>query len=134
MTPADTLALAERLENHRVILKSGDYDGADLMRAWCAMSDAAAALRESVAREQAMQARLDRWEPRVNVEVGSYLTGDARCNRLMDGLGKPYPRTCMVCRLGPCRDDVIAYKGLVKAANSLTDNHPLPTPAVEVKP
>lgn len=42
---AQTEDLIERLENHRIILKSGDYDGADLMRAWCTMTDAAQALR-----------------------------------------------------------------------------------------
>lgn len=33
--------LIERLRRLRTILKSGEYDGADLMRAWCAMMDAA---------------------------------------------------------------------------------------------
>jgi hypothetical protein len=33
--------VVERLRQMRVILKSGDYDGADLMRAWCSMIDAA---------------------------------------------------------------------------------------------
>jgi len=33
--------IVERLKLHRVILKSGDYDGAQLMQAWCAMIDAA---------------------------------------------------------------------------------------------
>ena len=36
-----TDGLVERLRELRVVLKSGDYDGADLMRAWCAMMDAA---------------------------------------------------------------------------------------------
>lgn len=36
--------LVERLRDLRVTLKSGEYDGADLMQAWCAMMDAADAL------------------------------------------------------------------------------------------
>jgi hypothetical protein len=38
--PSDVAGLVERLDQLRVILKSGDYNGADLMRAWCAMMDA----------------------------------------------------------------------------------------------
>lgn len=33
--------LVKRLRNHRVILKSGDFDGGDVMRAWCAAAQAA---------------------------------------------------------------------------------------------
>jgi isoleucyl-tRNA synthetase len=40
-----TDTLVERLEASRIVLKSGDYDGADLMRAWCAMMDAVDALK-----------------------------------------------------------------------------------------
>lgn len=35
------MVLVEALRTGRAILKTGDYDGADLMRAWCAMADAA---------------------------------------------------------------------------------------------
>lgn len=38
--------LITRLRNARILLKSGDYDGADLMQAWCAMADAADRLGE----------------------------------------------------------------------------------------
>lgn len=36
-----TNELVETLRDLRVKLKSGEYDGADLMRAWCAMAQAA---------------------------------------------------------------------------------------------
>lgn len=68
-----------------------------------------------------MQARLDRWEPRVNVDVGRAVVGDARCNKTLAGEGKAYPRTCMVCRLGPCRADIVAYKMLAQSLNAATD-------------
>ena len=40
--------LADDLDGLRVILKSGDYCGSDLMRAWCAMRDASAFIRASL--------------------------------------------------------------------------------------
>lgn len=38
---AEAEGVVERLAAHRVTLKSGGYDGADLMQAWCCMIDAA---------------------------------------------------------------------------------------------
>ena len=52
--------LEQRLRSLRVVLKSGDYDGGDLMRAWCCMSDAAdeiQRLRAEVERLEAESAR-----------------------------------------------------------------------------
>jgi len=51
--------LPERLRNMRVVLKSGDYDGADLMRAWCAMTDAADALEALTAQVAVMGEALE---------------------------------------------------------------------------
>lgn len=48
--------LVKRLRDLRVPLKTGEYDGADLMQAWCAMADAAdqiESLTEAVARAEA---------------------------------------------------------------------------------
>ena len=39
-------ALEKRLRDLRIVLKSGEYNGADLMRAWCAMIDAADMIAE----------------------------------------------------------------------------------------
>ena len=46
MAGLEELTLPERLRAHRITLKSGDYDGADLMRAWCSMMDAATAIEQ----------------------------------------------------------------------------------------
>jgi len=58
MTDTPERELIERLRNLRVILKSGDYTGGDLMRAWCAMIDAADTI-------EALLSRVDKLEERV---------------------------------------------------------------------
>ena len=73
-----------------------------------------------------MQQRLDRLEPKPHCPPGVVLpsnpvVGDARCNKVIAGQGRAYPRTCMVCGLGPCRADQIAYSLLVKSVNATTD-------------
>ena len=35
------------------------------------------------------------------------------CNKLLQAEGKPYPRTCPDCGLGPCKGDSSAYDALV---------------------
>ena len=50
--------LQERLREHRVILKSGDYDGAQLMAAWCDMVNAADALDAQAERIKALEGAL----------------------------------------------------------------------------
>lgn len=59
--------IVERLRQLRVVLKSGEYDGADLMHAWCAMIDAAdrieeleASLGETVRREGVLREALEK--------------------------------------------------------------------------
>jgi MoxR-like ATPase len=54
--------LVDRLRELRAVLKSGDYDGADLMRAWCAMADAADALASRDAEMAALKDRLAEYE------------------------------------------------------------------------
>ena len=54
-----TQNLIERLKQLRAILKSGDYDGADLMRAWCAMMDAVDALEADSTRISTLTAALE---------------------------------------------------------------------------
>jgi len=64
MTPdeARLRELADRLRAFRRLLKSGEYDGADLMRAWCAMVDAADGLEHLL---DALSAERERvaWRP-----------------------------------------------------------------------
>lgn len=116
MTPADTLALAERLEEMRVILKSGEYDGADLMRAWCAMSDAAAALRESVAWGP------DREEVARIVDPLAWSRVDKKRKCYAEHITDEQRRSWE-------RDSVSLAK-----ADAILALRPLPTTAVEVKP
>lgn len=52
------MTLQERLRQHRVILKSGDYDGAQLMAAWCEMVNAADALDALTARNKELEGAL----------------------------------------------------------------------------
>lgn len=47
--------LQDRLREHRVILKSGEYDGAQLMAAWCDMVNAAGAIDAKEARIKALE-------------------------------------------------------------------------------
>jgi len=54
----DDKTLVERLREHRVILKSGDYDGAQLMRAWCDMINAADTIEAQATRIEALEAAL----------------------------------------------------------------------------
>lgn len=42
--------IVEKLRHHRVVLKSGEYDGADIMRAWCCMVEAADTIEQLRAR------------------------------------------------------------------------------------
>ena len=58
MTP-ETEVLIETLGACRIILKSGDYDGVDLMRAWCAMNQAAAILHEQAAEIERLREALE---------------------------------------------------------------------------
>jgi len=72
-----------RLRELRVILKSGDYDGADLMHAWCAMIDAAdtiASLRALVVRsgEFACKAPQFDWNEDRCVMTAVHLAEDCR--------------------------------------------------------
>ena len=60
MAGLEELTLPERLRAHRITLKSGDYDGADLMRAWCSMMDAATAIEQLEARIAEKDAALER--------------------------------------------------------------------------
>nr|WP_314430023.1 hypothetical protein [uncultured Brevundimonas sp.] len=72
-------------------------------------AEAAACIREMVEEKAAMQARLDRWEPKIMFPP-SVSSGDgARCNKVLSAMGRPYPRTCFVCRLGPCRDEIVPH-------------------------
>ena len=57
MTQTDPLV--EELRSHRLILKSGDYDGADLMRAWCCMIDAAARILADTAKIEVLVKALE---------------------------------------------------------------------------
>ena len=50
--------LQERLREHRVILKSGEYDGAQLMAAWCDMVNAADAIDAQAERIKALEGAL----------------------------------------------------------------------------
>lgn len=50
--------LVERLREHRVILKSGDYDGAQLMRAWCDIINAADTIEAQATRIEALEVAL----------------------------------------------------------------------------
>lgn len=52
------MTLQEKLRLHRVILKSGDYNGAQLMEAWCAMINAADALDAKDARIKELEGAL----------------------------------------------------------------------------
>ena len=117
---AEALEFAERGTDLQAMADADQalHEGFDA-KLLIALLDDNARLRAEVAD---LRQRVNRWEPKVNVEVGSYVVGDARCNKIMEGLGKPYPRTCMVCRLGPCRNDVIAYRGLIREANAATDS------------
>lgn len=73
------------------------------------LTEAAACIREMVEEKAAMQARLDRWEPKIMFPP-SVSSGDgARCNKVLSAMGRPYPRTCFVCRLGPCRDEIVPH-------------------------
>jgi|GEM_PF-4556554 len=123
MTPPTELVA--RLRAGRVVLKSGEYDGADLMQAWCAMTEAADTIEAMAGEIASMKRRLDLWEPKITTgHAGSSWTNDTgvRCNKVLAGLAKPYPRTCMVCGKGPCRDDVVAYQAAVSAVNTATDD------------
>jgi len=42
--------IVDQLRHHRVVLKSGEYDGADIMRAWCCMVEAADTIEQLRAR------------------------------------------------------------------------------------
>ena len=62
--------LQDRLREHRVILKSGEYDGAQLMAAWCDMVNAADALDAQAERIKALEGALrgvvSDWDARGN--------------------------------------------------------------------
>ena len=53
--------LIDRLREFRIILKSGEYDGADLMASWCAMSDAAKELEFLKAENAGLAAALRKY-------------------------------------------------------------------------
>jgi len=59
------MGLIEKLKDFRIILKSGDYDGGDIMGAWCAMALAADALErlKGYARHTASCASVNRFAP-----------------------------------------------------------------------
>lgn len=71
--------------------------------------EAAACIRELVEQKKAMQARLDRWEPRAVTTPMLPVGEHKRCNKVLAALGQASPRTCLVCRLGPCRDEIIPH-------------------------
>ena len=101
----DHSALIERLEgaaNGVVSMKTdrGDYG---------LLNEAAAALRDQQSKMQMMQARLDRWEPRPVTTPMLPVGEHKRCNKILAALGQAYPRTCFVCRLGPCHDEIIPH-------------------------
>lgn len=74
-----------------------------------ALTEAAACIRDMVAQKAAMQARLDRWEPRAVTTPMLPVGEHKRCNKILAALGQAYPRTCFVCRLGPCRDEITPH-------------------------
>ena len=61
--------LIARLRNARIMLKSGDYDGVGLMRAWCAMADAADRLGEIKERGVEGASRCEAATPRARLEA-----------------------------------------------------------------
>lgn len=73
------------------------------------IAEMAACIREMVEQKAAMQARLDRWEPRAVTTTMLPVGEHKRCNKILAALGHAYPRTCLVCRLGPCRDEIIPH-------------------------
>ena len=100
----DHSALIERLEKYCPALVGAHFP--DLSKL---IAEAAAALRDQQAKMQMMQARLDRWEPRPVTTPMLPVGEHRRCNKILAALGQAYPRTCFVCRLGPCHDEIIPH-------------------------
>ena len=102
----DPMELARRLEAKNAPGHINIIDSDTTEQLLDLLAEAAACIREMVEQKAAMQARLDRREPRAPMlPVGER----KRCNKILAALRQAYPRTCFVCGLGPCRDEIIPH-------------------------
>ena len=69
-----------------------------------------ASARRDAEEIERLTARLAKWEPStLNGPAVSTFEPLMRCNKQLAALGKAYPRMCLVCRLGPCRDEIVPH-------------------------
>jgi hypothetical protein len=82
--------LIERLHRLRIVLKSGDYNGADLMLAWCTMIDAADRLQSRIAEVEKLEERVRELEAALKamlIEFGNEFANSPIINNARFALG-----------------------------------------------